>query len=110
MAEASDFLFGMLLGFVKSHHKIPPLRIKWAWPWARGAHQNLGLFFNISVTAKASDFKIGKQPAFAKVRHKVTSGRKSGRGPGLGELPKISGFRLIYLQWLYLATSNLACP
>ena len=32
-AEASDFKFGMKLGFDKAHHKITP-RGKWAWPWA----------------------------------------------------------------------------
>ena len=42
----------------------------------------------ISVTDEASDFKFGKQLGFAKARHIITS-RKSGRGPGPGERPKI---------------------
>jgi len=30
--KASDFKFGMQLGFAKAHQKE-----KWVWPWARGA-------------------------------------------------------------------------
>jgi len=48
--------------------------------------------FNISATAKASDFKFGMLLEFAKAHHKITPRRKIGRGPGLGELPKILGF------------------
>ena len=33
---------------------------------------------------------------------------KSGRGLGLGKLPKIGGFPLIFLQQLNIATSKLA--
>jgi len=33
---------------------------------------------------------------------------KSGRGPGLGELPNIWGFPLIFLQQMKIATSRLA--
>ena len=47
---------------------------------------------NISATAEASDFKFGMQLGFAKAHRKITSRGKSGRGPGLGELPKILGF------------------
>ena len=43
----------------------------------------------ISVIDESSDFKFGE---FAKVHHKITRRRKGGRGPGLGELPKIWGF------------------
>jgi len=39
-----------------------------------------------------SDFKIGRQMGFAKAHHIIPPRRKTGRGPGLGELPKISGF------------------
>ena len=45
----------------------------------------------------------------ANTRHKIPPRRKSGRGPGLGELPKILGPPSIFLQQLKLATSNLAC-
>ena len=65
---------------------------KWAWPWARGAPQNLGLPFNISATTEGSDFKIGRQVSFAKAHHKIPPRRKSGRGHGLEELPKILRF------------------
>jgi len=37
-AEASDFKFGTQLVFAKTHHKI-----KWVWPWARGAPENFGV-------------------------------------------------------------------
>jgi len=57
---------------------------------------------------KASDFKTGTRLEFAKAHHKITRQRKSGRSPGLGELRKILGFSLIFLQRLKLATSNLA--
>ena len=59
---------------------------------ARGAFQNFGVPFNISATADASDFKFGMQLGFAKGHHKITPRAKNGRGPGLGKLPKISGF------------------
>jgi len=44
--------------------------------------------------AKASDFKFGTQLGFSKTHRKITRRRKSGHGPGLGELPKIWGFPL----------------
>jgi len=47
----------------------------------------------ISVINEACDFKFGTQLVlFAKVHQKITPRRKSGRGLGLGELPKILGF------------------
>ena len=52
----------------------------------------LGFPFNISATAKASDFKFGIQLGFGKGHHKIRPRRKSRRGPGLGKLPKILGF------------------
>jgi len=67
-------------------------REKWAWPWARGAPQNWRFPFNISATTEGSDFKIGSLVGFTKVHHKIPPRRKIGRGPGLGELPKIWGF------------------
>jgi len=57
--------------------------------------------------AGASDFKFDARLGFTKAHHKITRRRKSGRGPGLGELPKIWRFPLILTQWLKLATSNL---
>jgi len=50
------------------------------------------LAFNISATAEISNFKFGTL-GFAKVHHKIARIRKGGRGPGIGELPKILGFR-----------------
>jgi len=59
--------------------------------------------FNIFATAKASDNKFGMQFGFFKVHHKITPRGKNGRSPGLGELPKIWGAPLIFLQRLRLA-------
>jgi len=39
---ASEFKFGMQLGFTKARHKNHTQKKGWAWPWARGASQNLG--------------------------------------------------------------------
>jgi len=44
----------------------------WAWPWARGALQNLGSPFNIYIMAETSDLKFGTQLGFAKAHHKIT--------------------------------------
>ena len=42
--------------------------------------------------AEASDFNFGTQLGFVKAHHKVTPGRKSGGGLGLGELVNIMEF------------------
>jgi len=63
--------------------------------------------FNIFATAGASDFKFGRQLGFAKAHHKITP-RKERGDFGLGKLPKILGFPIIFLQRLGLATPNLA--
>jgi len=52
----------------------------------------LGFPFNISATTEDRDFKIGRMVGFAKAHHKIPPRRKIGRGPLLGELPKIWGF------------------
>jgi len=41
MAEASNFKFGVQLGFATTHHKEHTLRKKWVQPKARGALKNL---------------------------------------------------------------------
>ena len=48
--------------------------------------------------ADASDFKFGTQLEFAKAHHKITPKGKRRRGLGLGKLPYIWGFPLIFLQ------------
>ena len=83
---ASDFKFGMQLGFTKANHEI---RVEekvgvvfpeiWDFP------------FNVSVTAEASDIKFGTQLGFAKAHHKTTP-RGSRRGLGLRTFPNIWGF------------------
>ena len=40
--------------------------------------------------------------------HEITPREKSGRGPGLGDIPKMWGSPLIFLQRLKVATSRLA--
>jgi len=66
-----------------------PTRKKGVRPWARGVPQNLGLSFNITATAEASDFKFGTQLEFAKARHKIIPRGKSGHELGLRKLPYI---------------------
>ena len=57
--------------------------------------------------AGAISFKFGKQLKFVKAHHKITRRRKGGHGPGLGALPKISGFPFNIYTMVKLATSNL---
>jgi len=58
-AEASEFKFGMQLGFAKAHHKITPRGISGRGPGLGELSKILGIPFNISATAEASDFKFG---------------------------------------------------
>jgi len=50
----------------------------------------------MSVTDQAIDFKLGTQLWFTKAHQK--SHRESARGPGLGELTKILGSPLLFVQ------------
>jgi len=61
------------------------------WPVARGAPKYFGILYNIFATAKAGNFKIGMRLGFAKAHRKMSRRSKSGRGPGLEELPNILG-------------------
>ena len=54
----------------------------------------MGFPHTILATAGASEFKFGTQLGFAKAHHKITPIGKSGRGLGLGELPKILWFHV----------------
>jgi len=83
----------MQLEFTKTHHQIP-LEEKVVGPRLGELPENWGFPFNISATAEASDFKFGTQLVFAKAHQKITPRGKSGRGLGLGELPKIFGVSL----------------
>ena len=94
MAEASEFKFGMLLGFAKAHHKITPRKKSGRGPGLAELPKIFGFPFDISVIDEASDFKFGTQLGFAKAHHKITPRGKSGRGSRLGELPKIFGVPL----------------
>jgi len=86
-AGASDFKRGKQLEFAKAHDKITRRR--------RGRHDpGLGVLpkiwgvpFDIYTMAEASDFKFGAQLGFAKRR-----------SVGLGKLPNIWSFPLIFLQ------------
>jgi len=71
-AEASEFKFGLQLGFAKAHHKITP-KGKSGRGTGLGNLPNIFWFpFNISATAEATDFKFGMQLEFAKAHHKIT--------------------------------------
>jgi len=54
------------------------------------APENFGVPFY--ATVEAMNVKVGTWLEFAKTHHKIQHRRKSGRGPGLDELHKISGF------------------
>jgi len=58
----------------------------------------------ISSTAGVNDFKFGTQLGLAKARHKITRRRKRGRGPKLGDLPKI--WRLPFNIYTMAEASN----
>jgi len=45
--------------------------------------------FNVYAVAEASDFKFGKQLAFAEAHHKIQPKRKNGLRPKLGELSNV---------------------
>jgi len=64
MAEASEFKFGIELGFAKSDYKITP-KDKSGRGFRLGSLKNLGFSFNIYATAENSDFKFGAQFWFA---------------------------------------------
>ena len=66
MAEASEFIFGMHLGFAKAHHKIKPKGKSGRGPGLGELSKILESPFNISATADASDYKFGMQLGFAK--------------------------------------------
>jgi len=72
---------------IKSHQNK-----KWMWPWARGAPQNLGLPFNISATAEASNIKFGMQLGLAMARYKKHNQSKTWAWPWAREAPKYLGF------------------
>jgi len=76
-------------------------------PYAMELPEIWGFPFNIFATAEASDFKSGTQLGLVKAHHKIIPRGKSGSGYELGELPKIMGSPVIFLQLLGLATSNL---
>jgi len=58
----------------------------------------LELPFDISATAEVSDFEIGTKVGYDKAHDKITLIRENERGLGLGELPKIWVFPLIFQQ------------
>jgi len=58
-AEASDFKFGVPLGFAKGRHKITPWEKIGYGPGVGKLPKIWGFLYNISATAEASDFKFG---------------------------------------------------
>jgi len=78
MADASEFIFGMQLGFAKAHHKITSLGKSGRGPGLGELPKILESPFNIFATAEASDYKFGTQLGFAKAHHKITPKEKVG--------------------------------
>jgi len=76
MAKASDFNFGIQLGF--AHHKIAPRR-KVSITLGYGSSQIFGVQFNISSKAEGNYFKFGIELGFAKSNYKITPKGKGGR-------------------------------
>ena len=70
-AEASDFKFGMQLGFAKGHHQKTPRGKSGRGPRLGKLFKILKFPFNISAAAQASDFKFGMRLGFAKGHHKI---------------------------------------
>ena len=60
MAEASEFKFGIELGFARSNYKITP-KDKSGRGFRLCSLKNMGFSFNIYVMAENSDFKFGAQ-------------------------------------------------
>jgi len=77
-AEASDFKFGMLLGFAPGHHKITPKEKSGRSTGLGKLPKILGFPFNIFATIEDSDFKIGRLVGFANAHHKISPRRKKG--------------------------------
>jgi len=72
MAEASDFKFGIQLGFAKAHHKITSIG-KSGHGLALGKPPKILRFhFNVYAMAEARDFEYGTQLRIAKTHHKTT--------------------------------------
>jgi len=72
-AGASDFIFGIQLGFVKAYYKIARRRKGGHGPdMLRELPYIWGFPFNIYTVAEASDFKFGTQFGSAKAHHKIT--------------------------------------
>jgi len=59
MAEASDFKFGIQLGFARAYHKITPIGKSRCGLGLGELPKILGFPYNISATAEASNFEIG---------------------------------------------------
>ena len=79
-AEASDFKFGIQLGFANDHHKITPISKSGHGLRLGELPKFLWFYFNIYAMAETRDFKFGTQLGFANAHYK-------GLGLGLG-LPK----------------------
>jgi len=78
--EASDYKFGMRLGFAKGCHKITP---KSGRGHGLGEPPKISVFpFNIFATAEASVFKFGMLFGFSKAHHKITPRGKVGAALG----------------------------
>jgi len=78
MAEASDFKFGIQLGFAKGHHKITPIGKSRHGLGLEKLPKILWFHFSIYTMAEARYFKFGTQLGFAMAHHKTTPRGKVG--------------------------------
>ena len=104
---ASDFIFGALLGFARTHHKITRRRKGEHGLGLRELPKVWGFPFNNYTMAEASDLKFCTLLGCAKIHHKITLMENSEHGLGLGELPKILWFHFNIYTMAEAWTSNL---
>jgi len=78
MAEASDFKFGVQLGFAKAHHEIIPGGKSGRGLGLGKLSKILWFHFNIYTMAEASNFKFGMQLGLAKDNHENHTQKKMG--------------------------------
>jgi len=99
MAEAmsSNLLHSLSLPrpIIKSY---PYQKVRIIGPGLEELPNIVGFPFNICAMAEASNFKFGMQLGFAKAHNKTTHRGNSVRDLGLGKLPNIWGYPLIFTQ------------
>jgi len=108
--EASDFKFGMQLGFVKAHHKITRSRKGVHGPGLAELPKIWGFFFNIyTQRLKLATSNLVHSLGLPRPIIKSHPEEKVGVALSQGSSSKFWGSPVIFLQRLGLATSHLAC-